>query len=90
MESAVYLQWQINLKSLVQSKLVIAREYHIQPSEIDALPYFEFEAYKDEISATAKKEKEEQEKREKEYSSSKFKTPKVQTPKMPKVSIPKL
>ena len=89
MESAVYLQWQINLKSLVQSKLIIAREYHIQPSEIDALPYFEFEAYKDEITETAKKEKEEQEKREKEYSNS-HKMPKYTAPTLPKVSVPKV
>jgi hypothetical protein len=47
---------------LVKNKLYICRDWHIQPSEIDRLVYFEYEYILQDIN----KENQEQEKRNKE------------------------
>jgi len=47
---------------LVKNKLYICRDWHIQPSEIDRLVYFEYEYILQDIN----KENKEQEKRNKE------------------------
>ncbi len=45
----------------------IAKNYHIQPSEIDNLPYYEYEMYLEEINIIAKKEEEQNEKQNEQY-----------------------
>ena len=47
---------------MVKNKLFICKEYHIQPSEIDRMVYFEYEYILEDI----KKEQKEAEKRNKE------------------------
>ena len=39
----------INLRNLTKNKLFICKEYHIQPSEIDRMQFWEYEWYTDEI-----------------------------------------
>lgn len=87
MESAIYLTLTINLENLVKNKLYICRDYHIQPSEIDRMPYYEYEMYLDNINEIQKQQEEDQKKREKEQRMPSYKMP--QMPAMPKVSIPK-
>jgi len=62
MESVLYSIWQVDIRSLVRNKLYICKEYHIQPSEIDRMVYFEYEYILEDIQ----KEQKEQEKRNKE------------------------
>lgn len=62
MESALYSIWQVDVRNLVKNKLFICKEYHIQPSEIDRMVYFEYEYILEDI----KKEQKEAEKRNKE------------------------
>ena len=62
MESAVYLQFKVNIENLVRSKVHIAKNFHIQPSEIDKLPFWEYEYMLQEMTETIKKEQESQEK----------------------------
>lgn len=81
---------------MVVSKLYICRDYHIQPSEIDKMVYFEYEYIWEEI----KKEQKEQEKRQKE-DEKKYAQPKMPNynqmmnnvdksmPSLPKFSVPK-
>lgn len=82
---------------MVKSKLYICRDWHIQPSEIDRMMYFEYEYIIQDIN----KENKEQEKRNKEdekrygnigklpnYNS--MKTPSVNMPKMPTFNMPKI
>ena len=52
---------------MVRNKLHIAKNYHIQPSEIDNLPYYEYEMYLEEINIIAKKEEEQNEKQNEQY-----------------------
>jgi hypothetical protein len=52
----------VDVRNLVKNKLYICRDWHIQPSEIDRLVYFEYEYILQDIN----KENQEQEKRNKE------------------------
>lgn len=51
---------------MVRNKIYIAKEYHIQPSEIDILPFYEYEYILEEIKLIQK----EQEKQQKEQQES--------------------
>lgn len=83
---------------MVKSKLYICRDWHIQPSEIDRMMYFEYEYMIQDIN----KENKEQEKRnkedEKKYGNigktpnynSMMKSASSSMPKMPSFNMPKL
>ena len=59
--------WSIDVRNLVQNKFVICREYHIQPSEIDRMQYWEYEWYTDEIKEITKEQEKQQKQQEKEF-----------------------
>ena len=61
----------INLRNLVKNKLFICREYHISPSEIDKMQYWEFEWYTDNIQEINKEEEKRQKAQEKEQAAMK-------------------
>ena len=79
--------------------LYICKDYHIQPSEIDKMPYYQYELYLEEINAIQKQQEKENEKYEKEQAQiSKSMNPNSMmnsigrnTPNMniPKMNIPK-
>ena len=93
----------INLRNLTKNKLFICKEYHIQPSEIDRMQFWEYEWYTDEIKEISKAQEKEQKRQEKEYSSIQGSMnpsnmmrnvsqsmPSVSMPKMPTIQMPKL
>lgn len=90
MELAIYSLWVINLKNLEKSKLYICRDYHIQPSEIDKMPYYVYEDYLGFIHEIQKAEEERRKKEEKNN-----RMPSMNSmmrnvkSSMPKVNIPK-
>ena len=59
--------FRINLENLIKNKIYIAREYHIQPSEIDKIPFYEYEIYLEQMNLIAKKQEEENRKQQEEY-----------------------
>ena len=63
----VYDMYRINLENLIKNKIYIAREYHIQPSEIDKIPFYEYEIYLEQMNLIAKKQEEENKKQQEEY-----------------------
>ena len=67
MESALYSLFKVNTKSLVRNKIEIAKTYHIQPSEIDRLVFFEYEWYLNEIEDIVNKENKAQKEEEEKY-----------------------
>lgn len=67
MEQALYLMFRVNMENLVKNKLHICREWHIQPSEIDRLQYFEYEQMIDEIKSYNKEQEKQQQAQNKEY-----------------------
>ena len=85
----------MDVRNLVTNKLYICRDWHIQPSEIDRLPYFEFELYKEDIHKHNKEEEKRQ--KEQEKANGNYKAPNASSmmraaqqnmPKMP--STPKM
>ena len=70
---------------MVKNKLYIAKDFIIQPSEIDRMVFYEYEQLLDDIKELREKEEEERKKQEKQQNSS-YKQPKA--PSFPKVSIP--
>ena len=70
MELAIYSIYQVDVRNLVKNKLGIAHEYHIQPSEIDRLQYYEYEIMLDEIKDEQKKEAQRQKEQEEQYQNS--------------------
>lgn len=75
---------------MAQNKFIICREFHIQPSEIDKMIYFEYEYLLEDISEYTKKQEADYKKQENQYklpNYNSFKTPSFNIPKM---NIPKL
>lgn len=87
--------WRIDIRSLVRNELFIARDYHIQPSEIRRKPYYEYEMMLDEMMEIHKEQEKEEEKRQKEQDSMSAKynpssmMRNIQS-SMPKIQMPKI
>ena len=93
----------INLRNITKNKLFICKEYHIQPSEIDRMQFWEYEWYTDEIKEITKEQEKQQKQQEKEQNammgsmnpSSMMRNvqssmPNIAAPKMPTVNMPKI
>lgn len=82
---------------MVRNKVYIARDYHIQPSEIDRMIFFEYEYLLEDINEIQKQQEEENKKYDDMMNNTKlpnynslaksYASPKM--PPMPKVSVPK-
>jgi len=87
--------YRVNLRNLVKNKLTIAKDWNIQPSEIDRMPYYEYEEFLEEINKRNKEEEKRQKNQEKAQSVPRMpspndyaKTMSNMSSKLPKVSIP--
>lgn len=94
--------YRINTASLVRNKLFICKEWHIQPSEIDRLNYYEYELICEEINIVQKEQEKRQKEQEKEYSgithnmnpktmmnNMQHNMPGMKMPSLPKINVPK-
>jgi len=96
MELALYSMWRVNLKNLAKSKLFISKEWHIQPSEIDKLVYYEYEEVIEEINEYNKEQEKRSKEEQKEYDSMRKSMPNINNMQnnisknmsLPKISIP--
>ena len=93
MESHLYSIVTIrSLRDSVRNDWFIAREYHIQPSEILRMPYYQYEWLIEDIQQDQKRQEEQRKQDEKnrnQYMPKLPKTPTYKPPAMPKISIPK-
>lgn len=95
-ESAIYGIWKIDLLNLIKNKASLAKNFHIQPSEIDIMPMWEYEIFMNSINDMVTKENEDQQKEMDKYNIEDYKNmanPKnlqksYQIPKVP--NIPKI
>ncbi len=69
MEQALYLTYRVNIANLVKNKLFICKEWHIQPSEIDQLQFFEYEMMLQEIEQHNKEQEKRSKEEQKQYES---------------------
>ena len=90
--------YQIDVRNLVKNKLYICRDYHIQPSEIERMPYYEYEYMLEDINQIAKEQEEENKKQQEDMDNMRSSmNPKnmmnnmenFKMPSMPKMNIPK-
>ena len=96
MDQALYSLLRVNLKNLAKSKLYICKDWHIQPSEIDKLPYYEYEWMIEYINEDYKEQEKRSKEEQKQYDSMKKGMPNMnnmmkgyQQPTLPKISLPK-
>ena len=80
---------------MIQIKTSLAKNFHIQPSEIDKMPMWEYEMFITEMNKQVKEENEKQQGdmdkyNVKDYMKNAGKTPKMTTPKMPSFKPSKL
>ena len=91
-ESAIFGLFRIDLINYIKVKSILAKEFHIQPSELDRMPAWEYELFMKEINNAVK---EENERNQKEMDKSGIdKAQKMSDPKyierMQQNSIPKM
>lgn len=95
---SAYLLFKVNIANLVRDKLIIVKEFFIQPSEIDRMPYWEYETVKEEVHKYLKEKQKQNEQQNDDYASQRkqmssgFKPSAFKTPsfKSPNIKIPKI
>ena len=88
LEAAIFSLWRMDILGFIKTKAILAKQFHIQPSEVDKMPYWEYEYFIKNLDEMAKKENEDQEEASKQYETKQkqFKTPKLPNiPKIPKM-----
>lgn len=97
LEHSVYVIFSVDIQNMTKTKLYICKDYHIQPSELMRLPYYEYEEMLESIREIQKQEEEERKRQEKSQPSYGDMNPakmmesmRPQMPSMPTVSIPGL
>ena len=96
MDQALYSMLRVNLRSLAKSKLFICKDWHIQPSEVDKLSYYEYEELIEDINEYNKEQEKRSKQEQEEYNLMMSTMPNVNNMqknlmsgmKLPKMSIP--
>lgn len=55
-ETAIFGLFRIDLMNYIKVKSILAKEFHIQPSEIDKMPAWEYELFMKEINQAVKED----------------------------------
>lgn len=61
-ESAIFNMFKIDIVNLIKIKVSLAKEFHIQPSEIDKMVFWEYELFMKELNISVKEDNKRQEK----------------------------
>lgn len=61
-ESAIFNMFKIDIVNLIKIKVSLAKEFHIQPSEIDKMVFWEYELFMKELNTSVKEDNKRQEK----------------------------
>lgn len=80
--------FRVDTRNLVRNQLYLSKEYHIAPSEVLMMTFFEYEDFISNVKEIQKKEEEQRKKDEQQQRMSSPKMPAM--PKMPSVSMPKV
>lgn len=66
-EAAIYGLFKLDIINYVKMKAVLAKQFHIQPSEIDILPAWEYELFIKQLNDIVKEENDKQKSEMKKY-----------------------
>ena len=89
-EYMVMSLFQVNITRMIQNKASLAKNFHVQPSEIDRMQYWEYEMFIKELSDLVEQENKQQEEQLDKYHVKDLTDPKrmdrmTATPQMPKM-----
>ena len=97
MEYATYSRFHVDVRNLVKNRLYITKETHVQPSEYESWPYYEYEYFIEDLKEYIENENKKNEEENKKYDMTSMKSniskltgsiPSFKTPTLPKA--PKL
>lgn len=88
-EYGIFALWKINVVNLIQIKASLAKNFHIQPSEIDSMPMWEYEMFIEEMNKQVKEENDKQQDEMDKYHINDYQKS-MKSPKMPNYSQPKM
>ena len=97
MEYATYSRFHVDVRNLVKNRLYITKETHVQPSEYESWPYYEYEYFIEDLREYIENENKKNEEENKKYDMTSMKSniskltgsiPSFKTPTLPKA--PKL
>ena len=99
MEYAIYVLFKIDIINHIKTKASLAKNFHIQPSEVDTMPMWEYELYIKQLNSLIEEENERQKQEEKSSGIDRYrkmadpksiqKYQQQSMPKMPNMSMPK-
>lgn len=90
MALSIYSLFKIDIQNLVRDKVLIVKKFFIQPSEIDRMPFWEYEMVREQIIKFMDDEAKQHEQQKAEFDSRKNDVKMPKTPKMPSIKTPKL
>ena len=95
MEMSIFRTFQIDLLRLIKNKVVLCKNFNLQPSEIDRMCFYEYEYFIAEVQDTIQREQEAKEEQEnnqnQNFSTSKFmRQAKANMPNFSTMKYPKL
>lgn len=67
LEKVIFSLFQINVRNLIINKAQLAKNFHIQPSEIDNMKMWEYEMFMQELNEIVKNENKDQQKEMDKY-----------------------
>lgn len=85
-EKAIFSLFRIDVINLIRNKVSLAKNFHIQPSELESMPMWEYELFMDELNNRIKEENKEQEEEAKKYDVEKYKNMASKPPKLPNMN----
>ena len=72
-EYSIYALFKIDIVNNIKTKAVLAKNFHIQPSEIDTMPMWEYEIFIKAINDLVKEENDQQQKEMDKYNINDYK-----------------
>lgn len=92
LERAIFSLWSLDLLEYIKTKAALSKNFHIQPSEVDKMVYWEFEYFVKALNELVKAENDEQKDQmdKSDYNKYKNMNPnsfKYNAPKMPNINI---
>lgn len=90
-EKGIFSLFRIDIINFISNKAALAKNFHIQPSEIDKMPMWEYELFMTNINNMVKQENDEQQKEMGKYNINDYKKmASNKQSKIPKPNIPKI
>ena len=74
MEYATCFLFQVDVRNLVKNRLYITKETHVQPSEYESWPYYEYEYFIEDLKEYIENENKKNEEENKKYDAASMKS----------------